>query len=121
MSQIDFSRVITAEDKAAEAAAARASRIKAECGRRIFAIADETTQANIVQAGVVFSATLLEGATRAEALAAAGLREGDLTRAAEWRTWVAAMVDACRAAIDTGAEPVWPEVPPGAAELAARF
>lgn len=111
----------TAEDLAAEAAAARSDAIKSECRAAILAVADETTQANIAQAGVIFTALLAEGETRAEALSAAGFEDGDLTRATEFRAWVAAMQGACRTAIETGADPVWPDVPTGVSELAARF
>jgi hypothetical protein len=64
---------------------------------------------------------VLDGATRADALTASGLQDGDLALAQSWKAWVAAMQDACRTAIAAGDDPVWPAVPDGVAELAARF
>jgi hypothetical protein len=76
---------------------------------------------NIAQAGIVFTAALLDGASRADALSASGLQDGDLALAQSWKAWVAAMQDACRTAIATGDDPSWPDVPQGVTELAARF
>ena len=119
--QIDFAQAVTAEAKAQAAAMARATVIKADCRARILAVGSETTQMNIAQAGIVFMAAVLDGAPRADALTASGLRDGDLTLAQGWKAWVAAMQDACRDAILSGDDPVWPEVPEGVAELAGRF
>lgn len=119
--QIDFTQAITAEAKAQAAALARAATIKAECRAHILAVGSEATQMNISQAGIVFAAAMLDGAPRADALAASGLAEGDLTLAQGWRAWVAAMQAECRRAIEAGDDPVWPAVPAGVAELAARF
>jgi hypothetical protein len=119
--QIDFTQAITAEMKEAEALAARAAGIKAECGARILAVGSETTQMNIAQAGIIYAAAMLDGATKADALAAAGLIEGDLTLAEGWKAWVAAMQAECRRAVAAGDDPVWPDLPGGVAELAARF
>tara|TARA_R100000935_G_C2735502_1_gene123732 strand:+ start:251 stop:574 length:324 start_codon:yes stop_codon:yes gene_type:complete len=106
---------------AAEAYAARATTIKADCRARILAVGSETTQMNIAQAGIVFMAAVLGGSPRADALAASGLIEGDLDLAQGWKAWVAAMQAECRRAIEAGDDPVWPEVPEGVAGLAARF
>lgn len=119
--QIDFTQAVTAEAKAQTAAMARAAAIKAECRARILAVGSETTQMNIAQAGIVFTAAMLDGAPRADALAASGLREGDLSLAQGWKAWVAAMQAECRRAIETGTDPVWPEAPEGVADLATRF
>ena len=82
--QIDFTQAITAETKAQAAALARATTIKADCRARILAVGSEATQMNIAQAGIVFTAAVLDGIPRADALAASGLQEGDLTLA--WAT-----------------------------------
>lgn len=119
--QIDFAQAVTAEAKAQAAAMARAATIKADCRARILAVGSETTQMNIAQAGIVFMAAVLGGSPRADALAASGLIEGDLELAQSWKAWVAAMQTECRHAIETGDDPIWPEVPVGVAELAARF
>lgn len=119
--QIDFTQAITAEAKAQTAAKVRGAAIKAECRTRILAVGSETTQMNIAQAGIVFTAAMLDGAPRADALAASGLKEGDLELAQRWKAWVAAMQTECRDAILSGADPVWPVVPDGVIELAGRF
>jgi len=119
--QIDFTQAITAETKAQTAALARAATIKAECRARILAVGSEATQMNIAQAGIVFTAAVLDAVPRADALAASGLQEGDLTLAQGWKAWVAAMQAECRRAIEAGDDPIWPAVPEGVAELAARF
>ncbi|MBD12259.1 hypothetical protein [uncultured Roseovarius sp.] len=119
--QIDFTQAVTAEAKAQAEALARATTIKADCRERILAVGSETTQMNIAQAGIVFTAAVLDGAPRADALAASGLKEGDLTLAQLWKAWVAAMQTECRRAILSGTDPVWPEVPDGVIELAGRF
>lgn len=103
------------------ARAQRAAAIKTECRARILAVGSESTQMNIAQAGIVFMAAVLDGVPRADALAASGLIEGDLELAQGWKAWVAAMQAECRRAIEAGGAPVWPEVPEGVAELAARF
>ena len=118
---IDFTQVITAEQKAAEALDARATAIKAECRARILAVASEATQMNIAQAGVIYSALRADGAGERAARRAVGLNEGDLVRVAGWREWVAAMQAECRRAIQAGDAPVWPDLPEGVADLAARF
>lgn len=98
MSNIDFSQVITAEDRAAAVAAAALEARKAECRARIFAVADSIAQINLAAAAAA-------GALSAEQMATyrAGL----------------AWVDAMRAACTSGDD--WPAVPAGVAELAAHF
>ncbi|WP_417726169.1 hypothetical protein [Roseovarius sp.] len=102
------------------AQAIRAAAIKAECRARILAVADMETQSNIAQAGILFSTATLNGAARADALALAGLIEGDQDRAVAWTSWRKAMQAECRRAIEDGTAAVWPEVPTGVAEFAAR-
>lgn len=103
------------------AQALRAARIKADCKAIILAVADMETQSNIAQAGILFSTATLNGALRADALALAGLIEGDQDHAVAWTVWRKAMQAECRHAIETGDDPLWPEVPEGVADLAARF
>jgi len=119
--QIDFSRAITAEAKAAQAAQARALEIKAECRARILEAVDETEQVNIAQAGVIYAAMRTDGVPAGQARAAVGFAEGDLTTAATWKGWVNAMQAECRRAITEGDDPAWPDLPEGVAEMAARF
>lgn len=119
--QIDFTQAITAEAKAQAAALARATAIKTECRTRILSVGSEATQMNIAQAGIVFTAAVLDGMPRADALTASGLRDGDLTLAQGWKAWVTAMQTECRRAIESGTNPVWPDLPEGVADLAARF
>lgn len=111
----------TAADLAAEETADRAAQLKLACRDAILAVADETTQANITQAGVIFTAMMAQGETHAAAMAAAGFEDDDLTHVTEFRAWIAGMQTACRTAIDTGDDPVWPDVPTGVYELVARF
>lgn len=118
--QIDFSQAVTAEAKAQAAAFERATAIRTECRARILGVGSETTQMNIAQAGIVFTAAVLDGAPRADALTASGLQEGDLELAQAWKAWVAAMQAECRRAIEDGDAPAWPDVPTGVAEFAAR-
>lgn len=118
---IDFSRLVTAGDKAAQAAQARAARIRAGCRARILAVAGEAAQANIAQAGVIYAAMRADGVSPADARAAAGFVEGDLDTAAAWKAWVGLMQAECRRAIAAGDDPAWPEVPAGVPEMAARF
>lgn len=103
-----------------------ARQIKAECKRRILAVASAEAQSNIGQAGVIYNALRLNGVPDADALAQAGFIEVDLTIAAAFRGWVSAMSDAATALIGTGdtgyqEDDKWPPVPAGVADLAARF
>ncbi len=103
-----------------------ATSVKAECRRRILAVANEAAQSNISQAGILYAAMRLNGIPDAEALSEAGLIEGDLTRAADFQNWRAMMVSYSRAYADDVSvnyhdEGAWPTVPDGVRELAARF
>ncbi|MBC7163574.1 MAG: hypothetical protein H5U15_01065 [Roseovarius sp.] len=118
---IDFTRVITAGQKAAGAAEARATAIRSECRARILAVASEVTQMNIAQVGVIYAALRADGASEKAARDAVGFEPDDLTRAAGWKAWVSAMQAECRRAIRAGDAPAWPDLPEGVADLAARF
>ena len=111
----------TAEDKALEAAQARANAIKAECRARILSEIPETVQMNIAQAVTTYTATLLRGGTKEEAEAASGLEDADFPVAAAGRQWITAMQAECRRAIEAGAAPAWPELPKGVGDLVARL
>ncbi|KJS43348.1 MAG: hypothetical protein VR71_10545 [Roseovarius sp. BRH_c41] len=102
------------------AQAIRAAQIKADCRTLILSVADLETQSNIAQAGILFSTATINGAARADALALAGLIEGDQERAVAWTAWRKAMQAESRRAIEDGDAPVWPDVPTGVAEFAAR-
>jgi hypothetical protein len=98
MSNIDLSRIVTAEARANATAAAVLETHKAECRARIFAVADAIAQMNLA------------------AIAAAGMLAPD--QMTVYRAGLA-WIDAMRAACATGTG--WPKVPDGVAELAARF
>jgi hypothetical protein len=95
--RIDLSQLITAEDKAAQAAAVETAGRKAECRARIFDVVDQTAQMNL-----------------AAAAAAGALSVEQMTVYRSGLAWIHAM----RAAQTDGN---WPDVPPGVAELAAAF
>lgn len=104
---IDWGSVITAETIAAQVAAGRLAAAKAECRRRIFAVANETAQMNLAAVAAAGLMTAPDRATYAAGLA-----------------WVAAMRAACTAAAkadDPSADALWPAVPDGVAALAARY
>jgi hypothetical protein len=109
MSKIDFSQVVTADTKAEAARAAHVAAVKAECSRRIYAILDVPTVSNVQGAAL-----------------AGELDPGEMGVFRAGRAWVDAMLATCRAmAVDPGADyaadATWPPVPPGVADLAARF
>jgi hypothetical protein len=88
-----------------EAAAA----VKAECGRRIYAVASDSAQKNML-------ATIVAG----------GMPAAYKAIFAEGVTWIAAMQAACRDLIaaadaDFAQDDKWPALPAGVADLAARF
>jgi len=109
MSNIDLSKLITAEEKSAHARIRRALAVKAECRARILAVADETAQMNLAQAA---SAGLFD----------AGTMHIHRTGVA----WVASMRRTCQALIDEPArdyreDAAWPAVPPGVRELSDSY
>lgn len=109
MSNIDQSAVITAQDRAAAFADERAGGIKAACGLRIFDVVDQIAQINI-----------------AAAAAAGSLSEQEMTTYRAGLNWINEMRHACGALIADAAadwqdDAVWPALPDGVAELAARF
>ncbi len=83
--------------------------VKAACGRRIYAVASDSAQKNML------------------ANIAAGLMsEADKTKFDAGVQWISDMQAACRALIAAqdatfAADAHWPEIPAGVADLAARF
>ena len=100
---------------------AKAKAIKSECSARILAVADERTQGNIAQAGILYLAMRDDGHTEEEARAAVGLQPGDMATAAAFRQWVASMLTHCRALIAETTTDDWPPVPADVVDLARRF
>lgn len=99
MSNIDLSRIITAEARAAAVQASRRAARKAECRQRILDVMDELTQINLA--------------------AAASLGVLDTAQVQTYRdglTWMAGMR---AAAGDEAAD--WPPCPEGLDTLAAAF
>lgn len=111
----------TAADIAAARAAARAQSLKADCRARILSVASANAQANITQAGARYAAMRADNADQPRSMAAAGFIEGDMARVAELTAWIRSMQVACRTAIETGADPDWPEPSQDVRDLVARF
>lgn len=105
MSNIDFSHMITEDQKAAAQNARHLETLKAECSRRIAEVLDPFTVANI------------QGAAIAGDLDAVSLGQFRLAR-----QWIEAMQQRCR---NNSTSPVvevdWPPVPDGVRTLAERF
>jgi hypothetical protein len=104
MGNIDTSKMITAEARAAQAAEERALMIKAVCEASIKAILDDNTVKNLMGAALV-----------------GGLSDEQRGVFAAGQLWVQAMIGACRTAIATGTEPAWPAIPDGLEALAQEF
>ena len=102
--EIDMSRLVSGDAKAAAAQVERKRQIKDACAARIASCLDANTMANIQSAALV-------GALTAEQLE-------DFRHAQQW---VAATLRAARSAIAEGCEPEWPEQPEGLDALAAQF
>jgi hypothetical protein len=105
---IDLSRIVTAEDKAAKDLELRLEAGRAECARRILAVARETTQMNL------------------SAAAAAGfLNEADLGAYRQGLIWIAKMRAEWRVLVEAGADLSddrhWPEAPAAVRDLARRY
>lgn len=83
--------------------------VKAECGRRIYSVASDNAQKNML-------ATIIAG----------GMSDAERETFRVGVAWIAAMQAACRDLIvatdpDFAADAKWPPIPAGVAELAARF
>ena len=106
---VDLTKLVTADDKAAAATVERTRLVKAECKRRIVEVADEVTQINITAHNGAGKLTPDEASTFSASL-----------------DWVRAMQAACVPLItdldaDFTADSAWPDVPAGATDLAAKF
>ncbi|PYG33131.1 hypothetical protein [Pelagimonas varians] len=104
MQAIDYSQIITGEAQSAADMVARAGAIKGKCRANILAVLDEYTLSNIQGAAI-----------------AGELDAGDMDIFRAGRAWVAAMLDECRAAISSGDDPAWPDLPAGVADLAEKY
>ncbi len=104
---IDMTQVVTAADKATEAEAARLGEAKAECRRRILAVADEIAQINLASAA---AAGLMTNAQMAVYSSGLG-----------WVNAMRAASSTMPADTDYRNDAAWPPVPAGMAELAAEF
>ncbi|MDM8166149.1 hypothetical protein [Roseovarius sp.] len=125
MSNIDLTKLVTADDKARRVAEARALASKEECRRRILAVVDAATQMNLVQAMLVRD-TGPHGELGEEQVATPTLRDGDVDTIHQMQVWIAAMRAACAAVAGDPSHPPaadahWPAPPDGLAELADRF
>jgi len=99
----------------------RKALLKAECTKRILAVASHQAQANLTQAMVAYTGEVTRGQDEAEAEALSGLTNGDFASAKAAVAWRKEMVAACRDAILSGGDPVWPEAPEGVADLMDRM
>lgn len=104
----------------------RAEKIKVECRRRILAVASETAQGNIAQAGVIYTAMRVNGVPDTQALAMAGFKQGDLSIAASFQVWRSHMVQqvkvlAADLSLNYNDDSNWPPIPEGIEDLAKRF
>lgn len=103
-SNIDTTKIITAADKAAVAAEARAAVVKADCETTIKAVLDSNTAQNLF--GAMITGTMAEA---------------DKPVFAAGQGWVTAMIAESRASIAENRAPVWPAPPDGVADLAERY
>lgn len=106
---IDYSRVITGEDKTAMAAAGHVEAVKAACRARIYAVLDAPTVSNIQGAAI-----------------AGELDAGQMALFRAGRLWVDAMLAASRSMVadpeaDYLSDASWPAVPNGVADLARLY
>jgi len=109
MSNIDLTRLITADAKSAAATLQHTELTRAECRRRIYTVADETAQINL-----------------AAAAAAGTLDETQMGVYRNGLDWVAQMRATCRVLADDPQRSAtddaeWPPLPDGLAELADLF
>ena len=109
MPNVDLSMLVTPELREKARSSERRGAAKDACRARIHAVADQVAQLNL------------------SAAVAAGLLPGaDLETYRAGLGWIAAMRAASSAIgsdarLDPGDDANWPAVPPGVAELAARF
>lgn len=126
MSNIDFSRLVTPQIKAAQAAVAHKEAVKSQCKQRILALFPVEAQQNIVQAMAFHMLEVGSVAARAGESAPTRLTEADIALALQGQGWIASMQTTCRIlAADPDAnlyaDDVWPVLPEGLPGLIARF
>lgn len=106
--RIDLTQLITAEDKAHAALAARTEAARAACARRIGAVVNQTAQMNLAAAAAGGLLAAADAATYRAGLA-----------------WIAAMRAAWRGLADSGRDPDddgnWPAPPAAVVDLGRRF
>ena len=101
---IDWSQMITAEDRAAALAETRAATIRRACGLKIEAAAPRHARENLLAAAL-----------------AGALTPGEMAAHAALRDWIGAMQAECRRAITGGTEPHWPDPPEEASALVRAY
>lgn len=126
MTNLDLSRLVTAETKAAAAREAHRRAAKRECRRRILSVADEATQMNLATALLVRHAAALRGGAETDCAHASGLGQADVSTVLAMRRWISEMRAACATVAADPLQPpeddaLWPAPPANLAALAARF
>lgn len=106
--KLDLSHLVTAEDKAAAALALRLEAARAECGRRIGLVVNQTAQMNLAAAAAGGILPAADAATYRLGLG-----------------WIAAMRTAWRPIAQAGQDPQedrhWPAAPEAVIEMGRRF
>ncbi|MCF3596425.1 hypothetical protein LZG00_20775 [Rhodobacteraceae bacterium LMO-12] len=105
MPNIDLSRIITADQRAAQAETARVTRLRNACRSQILSVCSQSRQINL-----------------AAAAASGRLSETDQKAYVALVDWIAAMRAACAASIkDAESTRQWPPAPDKAVKLCAAF
>lgn len=109
MSNIDYSRLITAEENEDRATVARQEAVKAECSRRIRSALDSRTLANLQGAAI-----------------AGMLSTEEMTWFRDSQTWIVAMLHSSRQLAqdpeaDFAEDANWPPLPKAVAALAVAY
>lgn len=104
MSKIDFTKARALETPTARHIECRARQIKSECARRILDVLDQRSQMNLQAAASIGNLTPEQSAVFAKGC-----------------SWISDTLKASRAAIASGEEPEWPDVPAGLVELAEEY
>lgn len=127
MTNIDFSYLVTAQDKAAEAAAVRRDWIKSLCKARILAQFPAAAQQNITQAIALYVwSNRADSAQHEMGDDVQPFTAADLTQAFAAQKWIGQMQRAGRSLstdieLDPRDDSHWPEAPQGMMDLVARF
>ena len=126
MSNIDFSRLVTSQAKAEQAARAHKDAAKAACKQRISSQFPIEAQQNVVQALTLHTLELSGNAELSLAKTQMSLSSTEIELALQAQAWIGAMQATCRALssdpqADMTADEAWPRLTEGAAQLIARF